>query len=814
MKNSIIILCLLLSANFSLAQQNLAKYAKLSADSYSSSHKPEKANDGKISDNSRWVSNAALESHWLLFEFKAKQNIKTVDIYSGYKNSSVVENFEFQIEKNGTWTTIEGSTVSDNDKNEVRITFPKVVVTDKIRFFTPSAGGNGQARIRDIQMWPETSNQLPELTKLKFAKEDPKRNNPKFDRTKHLIFLNQTGFNTFWPKRFTAPISPDGSVFHITPSNSDKVLFSGKVKNHIGDFSIFRMNTDTYEYVIRMEGNGLKNGQSVPFSIKPFLFEETTYELAVRHFIDNRSVTGTHPGAYGAVPWRDAPFYAYTVPSLVNMYLANPDFCKQLPVEMNWKHDMQRVLADDFKFEAGAGENSMEVVADMYNKLDGPIGDNVPDVIQLIHWGVSWWYIKPASKDYAGSEYKIHPETISEFAFFLYAYPHMKQYFTKKYHKTIHDYTFKMWEKVGLLKVDKTIGTFKGRYTPGWTILPNLMMYEVAKREGRKDAEKYIQAADAQVKWIIDELNINDPLVTRGQRMSEHKMTSGLYVYFANYSHRLPSGFSGKIQKLADVFIERSDNMWDFRRYDLKENWSLPRKLKGHTGGGTSWNSPGNLAAFPSIAWKLNKMLGNSPEDNKRKERLNILAVSQLDNLFGRNPLGYHTALRAVKDFKGAEAGWPVKYNPNVCARLHLVRGTICSAASSEHYPFNPDGKFRHPEGWTAFNAALNMGLIAATEKNIQIEADAVYDGLKIKLAAPVFGTTAHLLLETSSGDSEIIELHAKHHSNTLFYAKIKTESSKVVTNDGNLQLKTGDKLTVSFGNGFFKTSKTISLEK
>lgn len=792
--------------------QNIAIQGKITADSYNYDYIPNKAIDGKIDDSHKWLSNAAIDAHWLLIEFDKTQTIKVVDIYSGYKNSSAIENFVLQTKNKGKWQDIEGSIINNNSQNELRIIFPKHIKTKAIRFYTEQPGGNGQVRLREIKLW-ESDNNLEELSILKFEEEDPLKHNPEFDINQHQVFINQIGFNTHWPKRFTAPISPDGSEYVITPANSDKILYNGIIKDHIGDFSDFTKKTDTYEYCIRINGHNLKPGKSVPFSIKPFLFEEVTFNNAVRHFVDDRSITGSHPGAFGAAPWRDAPFYAYCVPSLVVMYLGNPDFCEQLPVEMNWDIDMQRVLAPGFKFEPGAGENSMEVVERMYKELDGPVGVNVPDVVQLIHWGTSWWYIKPESKDYAGSDYKLHPETISEFAYFLYGYPSYNQYFTDKYYQIIKDYAFDMWSKVGLFELNKTIGTFKGRYTPGWTILPNLMMYEVAKREGRTDAERFMEAAYNQTEWIIQDLDFEDPLVTKGQRMSEHKMMSGLFMFFSNYPERLPEGFVDKIRQWADIAIRRSENYWDFRKFDDGNNWTLPRKMPGHTGGGSSWNEPGNLAGFPSIAWNVNRILGDSPEDMARKKRLNILAVSQIDNLYGRNPLGYHTALRGIKDFKGVEVGWPIKYNPNVCARLHLVRGTICSTAATEHYPFNPNGAFRHPEGWTAFNSSLNMGLIAATRENIKIDIISTYEGLEIKMHAPVFGKKAQLEVTTSSGDYEFIDLYAEVDDNTRFNSAIKTQPGRIQLRDSILQVKKNDTVTVRYGYGYFKIETEIKLD-
>ncbi|QDU57225.1 hypothetical protein Pan181_34390 [Aeoliella mucimassa] len=53
-----------------------------------------------------------------------------------------------------------------------------------------------------------------------------------------------------------------------------------------------------------------------------------------------------------------------------------------------------------------------------------------------------------------------------------------------------------------------------------------------------------------------------------------------------------------------------------------------------------------------------------------------------------------------------------------------LVRGAISSSAASEHYPYNPTAPFRHPEGWTAFNSALNVGLAYAMAPDLLDSAD------------------------------------------------------------------------------------------
>lgn len=795
-----------------LNAQNIAYKQKTGSDSHDYRQPSFYLVDGKVSDISRWVSEGsdrdARVSHWAVIDWEEEIKIGTIDVYTGYRNGDAIKNFVFQTFSNGNWKDIKNTRISNNTKNEIRIALDNSLKTQKIRLYIEDPGsGSGRANVREIKVWAPTDQPLAPLEILRFNEENPNRYNPRFPKDRHLVFLNQVGFNLNWPKRFTAPLSSEDTDFRITPVYSDKTLYRGKIKNHIGDFSDFKEVSEINEFVIRVSGGNLKEGTSVPFSIAPFLFERVTLENAVRHFVDDRSITGTHPGAFGAAPWRDAPFYAYCIPSLVSLYLTNPSFCNHLPVEMNWEKDIKRVLSPDFNYDPGSGENALEVVKRMYLELDAPVGDNVPDVVQLIHWGISWWYIKPESKDYAGSDYKLHPETISVFSYFLYGYPWYKDYFTDKFYQTIKAYTFECWEKYGLLEVDKTIGTFKGRYAPGWTVMPNLMMYEIAKREGYPDAEKFIRAAFNQVQWIIKELDFNDPLVTKGQRMSEHKMMTGLYTFYKNYPKKLPEGFKKKIRQLADLFISRSDNYWDFRKYDEGENWTLPRSLPGHTGGGTSWNEPGNLAGFPAVAWNINRVLSNLPEDKRRKERLNILAVAHFDNLYGRNPLGYHTAFRGVKDFKGVEVAWPIQYNPNACARLHLVRGTICSSAATEHYPFNPNGKFRHAEGWTAFNAALNMGLAAASRENTTINLIRIFKGVEITVEGPVFGAVVTVQFTTSSGENETFSLPAMYGEDTKFRLTLPVIENVPLANDGKLQLNPDDEITLTYGYGFYKSS-------
>ena len=56
----------------------------------------------------------------------------------------------------------------------------------------------------------------------------------------------------------------------------------------------------------------------------------------------------------------------------------------------------------DFRFDAAAGENALEIVRQMREMGTGLRGTTIPDIVQLIHWGTSWWFLDPVSKDWPG----------------------------------------------------------------------------------------------------------------------------------------------------------------------------------------------------------------------------------------------------------------------------------------------------------------------------------------------------------------------------------------------------------------------------
>lgn len=694
------------------ARTDLAQHARATASSVlESRYAPENAVDGVVSDDSRWVSRRDDQNKWLELDLGQARNLRVAHVYSGWQEGDAMKNFALEAWNDGRWQAIPGGKSNGNTSVITTLRFEQSITAQRVRLL---CSDNGPARLREIALYAET---VPPGTGLTFSSTPT---SPTFPTNRHLIAVNQVGYATAFPKRFTAPLSADGSRFEIRKMGADQALYRGIIRGHIGDFSTFHPDDGASEYEILVRGGALEPGRSDPFSIRRRLYEEAFWQGAVDFMSDSRSVVGTHPSAYGGCPWRDGTYYDFIVPSLVELYLANPDRVQAMPVQLNWKKDGARVLSPDFKFDARNPhpEGVLEAARRYYKELEPP-GANTPDLVQLIHWGLGYYLMNPATRDPSADPLpkQIHSQTVEQFAFFLAAWPQFKQWLPGSFYERCRDFTFEHWEKSGLFEVDplwsaKTymseqqipggdpsgglLHPFKGRHAPGHSIQPNLLMYEVARREGRTDADRFLKAAQTQARWIIDQLDWNDPRTTKGQRMSEQKTITGLVWFLQNYPEQAPTGLRPKIVEWARVAIERSQNLWDFRRYDLNQNWSIPEL-----------NETGNLVGFTAAALAASWVV----EDDAMKLRLQEIAIAQMDNVFGRNPKLAAATEHPEQGFPLVERGWPLKFPNNVCARLETTRGCLAASPGTEMYPFNPNGKYRHAEGWVNFNAAWNVAL-------------------------------------------------------------------------------------------------------
>ncbi|MBN1846449.1 MAG: hypothetical protein JW810_12240 [Sedimentisphaerales bacterium] len=692
---------------------NLAPRARVRASSVLRDNLPARAVDGRIGNASRWVSDRQPRPHWLALEWDQAQTIGCLQLLFGWQARGVwadaVSDFVCQYRRGDDWIDIAGTAVRGNTRTARQFVLAEPIVTDAIRFLSEDPSF---VRLVELKAFGASPGGYPDPPAEFFYTLE-------VDYRRHYVMVNQSGYALDGPKRFTSPLVRQRAAFVIADAATGRHVYAGTVERGLGDFSAFRPERFDREYVITVSGEGRHPGRSVPFAVGPYWRERVCLEPALRFMVDCRSVVGTHRSAYGGCPWRDGTYYSFEVPSLVMLYLAHPAFFEQMDVQIDYLKDRRRVLADDFALvQAANDQDALRTARDYYRRLDPPVGRRVPDIVQLIHWGIGWTLLDPESedpsRDPAGN--KIHGQTVEQFAFFLYGYPAYRRYFSERFYQQAREFARTHWREAGLFEVITTIGGFKGRHCPGHSILPNLLMYEVARRENLPDAERFFQAAYRQTEWVIRDLDLADPRTTKGQRMSEHKLITGLAAFRMGYPDRAPPGLTEKIQQWARIMIERADNRWDFRTYDV-QHWTLPRHDPASPGGG-GWNEPGNVAGFPAPCWAAAGVL----DDAGSVRRLEQMAAAHFDNLFGRNPVNAHSSCRGPRDFAGVERGWPLQYPEDLCARLERVRGSLNSTAAGEQYPFNPAGEFRHAEGWTAFNAAFNVGLAYACRAGIRLE--------------------------------------------------------------------------------------------
>jgi hypothetical protein len=373
---------------------------------------------------------------------------------------------------------------------------------------------------------------------------------------------------------------------------------------------------------------------------------------------------------------------------------------------------------DDVSYNIQVPLRPLETVRRYYQEFAPPASD-APDLVKLIHWAYGYLLLKPASGDPSGDPLprQIHGQHVEQFAYLLHSWSQVAAWLPEEFRLRCRDFAFDHWESSGLLEVDPLwsaasyndplpsekpvagayLHPFKGRHPPGHSIAPNLMMYEVALREGRSDAPRYLAAARSQAQWLVDHLDWSDPRTGKGQRMSEFRTVIGLVWFLQHHAADAPAGLREKVVAWARVAVDHSQNLWDFRRYDLVEHWSIPRL-----------NEPGNLLGFTAAALAASWVI----EDPGLRSRLREIAFAQTDAVFGRNPLRAAGVSFAQQGFPEVERGWPIHYKLDTCARLETTRGSISASCGSEFYPYRPDAtEFRHAEGWVNYNAAWNVAL-------------------------------------------------------------------------------------------------------
>lgn len=698
-------LLLLLPVAALAGMENLLANAEVRASSERPEAQATNAVDQVVSDESRWLAAEDDGAPWIEFRWDEPQAIVVVDVFSGWEDEGAVENFTLSVWDNGEWVSESAWTVRENTNPARRVEIDRE--TTGLRLDLLPGGEDLAGRIREMAAYNSVF--PPVGTGLSFVGFDQ----VDIDFSRHIIAVNQIGFEATRSKRFTAPLTPDGTAFALHRHGEEAVLFEGKVQGRIGDFSAFVPEDSEAEYVIRIKGGSLDDGESDPFWIRHDFFRKKHWQSALDFLIDSRSVIGTHASAYGGHPWRDGTYYDSILPSLVMFYLADPEWHLATERQIDYAAEMAMVLDPDFEIDTQAtGGGVLEATRD-YFKLPPPAAD-APDVVKLMHWGAGFYLCRPKTRDPSRDPigFMIHSQTVEQVAFVLWLQPELEEWIPGEFFDLCREFLFEHWEAVGALEVSDwwpmdsymefphpTVGRlhpFKGRHAPGHSIIPNLLMYEIAQRDQRDDPARFLDAAVKQGEWIVEHLDWQDPRTTKGHRMSEHTTIRSLVWLLQNYPDHAPEGLLEKIEDWAEIAVARSENLWDFRRYDMEEHWTIP-----------VLNDVGNWVGAPAILTAASWVV----RDESLQARLRELAIAHIDFTFGRNPRLAAAPANPDFGFTGIVRGWPKSYPADVCARLELVRGSISSGPGTEMFPFNPFGEYRHPEGWVNYGAAWCISL-------------------------------------------------------------------------------------------------------
>lgn len=731
-------------------QNNLSRTATATASSHREGFGPENAIDGKPSS---WRSSATDSSPWLVVRLPGATEILTITVKSE-NNQAPISNFKIQTMLNGTWRNVKE--ISENNQSTVDMPLDKPILTDRIRFVTEP----NQASLAELEIYGQ---QYVDSSAM-----DVKD-----------ILVNQSGYNLHRPKRFTAPNWKEKVPFHIVRQSDQKTVFSGHIHQGVGDFTEFNPLSEE-EYVVIADGSA-----SFPFRIGPNWLERVTYRNLVDFMIGARHYVGTTDKIRSlSWEWRDGDFFNWGLQSLVALYLSNPLVYERMEQTIHY------VPNSSFSAE--------------YNRLWGklePYKPNTPDLIQLIHWDA----------DVKISQQLDHEMQKAELAHFLYAWPYLKNWLPQQNFDKVYEYLVQKWEKTtvepysttqydispdhNLLALKTKLGTTKGELPPGHSVIPNLMMYEVALRMGERDAEKYFNAAFRQMEWMIENLDWEDPMTTKGQRMSEHITMRAFAYFYHQYPEKHPKGLKQKVNDWAGIALSRSNNYWDFRKYSDDE-WTPP-----------SWNETGNVLGFPAAALSAMSVL-DAPETVKELE---ILVWSHFDNAFGRNPVGRHYSYKGPEEIEGVDLGWYNRHRGGI-GLLDDVRFVFDGSPKSFHYPNHPEvGNLGWTEGWVQFNTAFNisMAYLSSYYTAIEVEKHGT-NHLHIKLTAPINlypekEETAEVVLTNSKGEAIAVTLTESHPFSTSLTGKVLLHQKSIQASDRTLPAEEGEIIKVSYGYGFFK---------
>lgn len=751
---------LLATVSMAVARNNLATTGTATSNGTGDSS-PQLVLDGQA--DTAWIGTAGEDrSVWLKIELPGHTEVKEVSFTLDLEAGDAPESYAFQKWMNGIWWKIaEGDFTGEA---EITAEIKKDALVDQVRL---ELFGVDRVAVTEVGIFGEEYE--ADLTELR------------------AVILNQSGFNRGAPKRFTAPNVADGTRFVLRNVRTGAEEFAGRVEGEVGDFSRFDPASGD-EFVAVVGGQ-----ESFPFRIGPWWMERVSYRNSLDFMAGARHYVGTTKNICTfSWEWRDGDFFNWALQTLIAQYLSNPAAYERMERTIEYVPNGQ--YPDEYSGLWGALE---------------PPAEDAPDIVKLIHWDA----------DVKLSQRLEHEHQKAELAHFLYAYPAMAKWLPQQNFDAVYAYTKAIWNKPtvredsttkydlseghNLLALKTRLGTNKGELPPGASVMPNLMMYEVAKAQGESDADKYFAAAHRQMTWMIEHLDWEDPMSTKGQRMSEHLTMRAFAFFYHQYPVRHPAGLQEKIEEWARVAVRRSDNLWDFRRFTDDAEWAP-----------LGWNETGNILGFPAAALAAKSAVKSAD----LRQRLDEIAWAHFDNGFGRNPLGRHSSFDGPREIEGVDLGWFNAHKGGI-GLLEPVPFVFDGSPKAEHFPNHPElGNFGWTEGWVQFNIAFNAALAFAAHDATDLTIERIGENeVEIRLRAPLnfdeqVTDTVTLTLRNSQGQSMPVVLTEESQYSRYLSARLNVAGRALTAGNEGLAWRLGDVISTEYGRSYLK--KTASLRR
>ena len=554
------------------------------------------------------------------------------------------------------------------------------------------------------------------------------------------------------PKRFTvAPTKEVAGDFFIRENLSLDTVYQGVYTDHVGDFSDFDPISNL-EYEIIVKGD-----TSFPFGIGQWWLERVTYEKSIEFMVQSRHYVGnTSSRRRGSFGWRDDHHFGWELNVLVPQYLSNPVAYDRMPRLVEYRMP-------------NANQTGLWGVLEPYS-------ESAPDIVKLIHWGA----------DVIITQQLTHEHLKAQLAYFLYAWPFIERWLPQQNFDVALAYAKNTWSmetadraypfdrspEHNLFALKTLMGTTKGELPPGTSVAPNLLMFEVMKRLEDKDSMQYMNAAVNQVEWMLDNIDWEDSISTKGQRMSEHITMTALSLFETQYPEYAPAGLGDDIEEWIKIMIRRSGNLWDFRKLTDGINWTP------FGDAATQWNEPGNVLGFPACALAALRVVKDSSLQNRMME----LVYAHMDNAFGRNPVGRHFSYDGAREIEGVDLGWFSFYRGGV-GLLENVPFVFDGAPKNDHYPYHPElENVGWTEGWIQFNLAFNISLAYMAYNDVNIDLKNLGDSLELKIKAPLNFNyrqveQIEVVLEDSLGRQDTLVLNEMSENSLYFHGIISMPS-------------------------------------